>query len=161
MQHMPEGVDAPADPQLNNTFGGFLSSGTDGPALVATGPMQLTSATESSRQMLSVAGLAGSYSEEDAFLQELKAQVAQPADKAAHAAVWHAFWNSADINITAAALPANPTVAAAASRVTLLDRVNRAAFHSMSMGKHAIKFNAYGIYAAYPEGQEDYRVWGQ
>ena len=28
------------------------------------------------------------------------------------------------------------------------------------LGKHAIKFNAYGIFGAYEPPQEDYRVWG-
>jgi hypothetical protein len=52
-------------------------------------------------------------------------------------------------------LPADPGTAAQAERVTLLDKVNRAAFHSMAMGKHAIKFNAYGIFSAYPSPQEE------
>ena len=53
------------------------------------------------------------------------------------------------------------TVAAGAKRISLLDRVNRAAFHSMAGGRlSAIKFNGYGIFAAYPGPQEDYRPWG-
>ena len=148
------------DPQLGNTFGGFLSAGADGSELISTGPMQLTSARASKTQMMSVSGLADVYASEQTFVNELKAQVASRTDKAAHAAFWSTFWNHSDITITNAATPQTPAIAAAASRVTLLDKVNRAAFYSMAMGRHAIKFNAYGIYSAYPNGQEDYRVWG-
>ena len=96
----------------------------------------------------------------DTFVSELTAAAATPASREAHTAVWAEFWSHSDLTITASASPADANTAAQAERVTLLDKVNRAAFHSMSMGKHAIKFNSYGIFAAYDPPREDYRVWG-
>ena len=67
--------------------------------------------------------------------------MAKPTDQGAHATVWAEFWASSDITITAAATPNNTAVAAKAARVTLMDKISRAAFHSMALGNHAIKFN--------------------
>ena len=91
----------------------------------------------------------------DAFVSELAANAANTTSRAAHEAVWSDFWEHSDLTIKPAASPADPGTAAQAERVTLLDKVNRAAFHSMAMGKHAIKFNAYGIFSAYPSPQEE------
>jgi hypothetical protein len=157
-QQMPADVEL-TNPQINSTFGGYLTGGADS-VLTRSGPNQLTSASSGTSQMLSVAGIAGTYTDVTTFRSELTAAVAMATDRAAHGEYWAGFWANATINVTAAAAPANAAVAAAAQRVTLMDRVNRAAFHSMALGNHAIKFNAYGIYSAYPEGQEDYRVWG-
>ena len=91
----------------------------------------------------------------DAFISELAAAASKPASRDAHEAVWSEFWEHSDLTVKPAASPVNPGTAAQAERVTLLDKVNRAAFHSMAMGKHAIKFNAYGIFSAYPSPQEE------
>ena len=91
----------------------------------------------------------------DAFISQLAGTAAKATSRAAHEAVWSDFWEHSDLTIKPAASPADPGTAAQAERVTLLDKVNRAAFHSMAMGKHAIKFNAYGIFSAYPSPQEE------
>ena len=91
----------------------------------------------------------------DGFISELAATAAKAASRDAHEAVWSDFWAHSDLTIKPAASPADPGVAAQAERVTLLDKVNRAAFASMAKGKHAIKFNAYGIFSAYPSPQEE------
>jgi hypothetical protein len=162
-------------PLTNITFGGYLSgaAGADAgdtadtadnaagpPPMIKSGPMQMVSASASTTQAISIAGIADVYNDVATFKADLLAAAHATPSPSEHAATWAAFWANADINITAAVSPANPDVAKAAERVTLLDRVNRAAFHSMAGGNHAIKFNAYGIYSAYPPGQEDYRVWG-
>jgi hypothetical protein len=100
----------------------------------------------------------GLYSDVDDFVKHLDASLAQHIDPSAHAAVWSEFWSSSDITVTASHTPNNTNVAEAAHTVTLLDKVNRAAFYSMAMGKHAIKFNAYGIYSAYA-GPGQVRRW--
>lgn len=91
----------------------------------------------------------------DTFVSEIAATAAKTYSREAHEAVWSDFWNKSALTIKPAASPADPATAAQAERVTLLDRVNRAAFHSMAMGKHAIKFNSYGIFSAYPSPQEE------
>ena len=85
----------------------------------------------------------------DGFVKDLDASLAQPVSPSAHWAVWNEFWTSSDITVSASATPNSTDIAQAAYTVTLLDKVNRAAFYSMALGKHAIKFNAYGIYSAY------------
>ena len=128
----------------------------------------MVSLGQSTAQSLSIGGVAGRYDGDgddkdglDVFIAELTAATMQPASREAHSAVWEEFWSSSDLTVTAAAKPDNPATAAQADRVTLLDKVNRAAFHSMAMGKiSAIKFNSYGIFAAYPSPKEDWRVWG-
>lgn len=165
MQQMPSGAgNVLPDPQLNNTFGCLLT-GVGGTVLVASGSMQMMSASPSKFQSVSVAGIAGVYSDEQQFKADLRAQAnpaSAPFNRSGHAAYWANFWASSDITVTASTNPkADPKIASAASRITLMDRVTRASFHSMAFGSQsAIKFNAYGIYSAYPNGQEDYRIWG-
>jgi hypothetical protein len=160
-QQMPLGGALAVSPLTNITFGGYLSgAGAGAPAMIKTGPMQMVSASASATQAISIAGIADVYADVASFKTDLMAAQANAPSPSQHNATWAAFWANADINITGSSSPANPDVAAEAKRVTLLDRVNRAAFHSMAAGKHAIKFNGYGIWAAYPPGREDYRVWG-
>eukprot|EP01046_Picozoa_sp_COSAG06_P013520 COSAG06_NODE_820_length_12102_cov_16.846205_20_plen_163_part_00 len=151
-QQMPSDLPAVL---VNQTFGGMLTGGA-GSKMARSGPMQLRSATASTTQSLSIAGTAGRYDDGvETFTSELAAAAAKPASRDAHEAVWSEFWQHSDLTIRPAASPADPATAAQAERVTLLDKVNRAAFHSMAMGKHAIKFNAYGIFSAYPSPQEE------
>jgi hypothetical protein len=161
-QQMPSGGALAESPLTNITFGGYISgaAGAGAGAMIKSGPMQMVSGSESTAQAISIAGTADVYKEVAAFKADLMAAHAQAPSPTAHTTTWAEFWGNADINITAAASPVNMDVAKEAERVTLLDRVNRAAFHSMAGGKHAIKFNAYGIFSAYPPGKEDYRVWG-
>ena len=160
-QRMPPGLE---NPLTNQTFGGLLTGGTGSkmvPGGPAKPPLTMVSAAPATTQSLVVAGAAGRYDGgARPFLDGLAAAAAEPADFGRHAAWWSSFWASSDLTVTAAPSPGDPVVAAAADRVTLLDKVNRAAFHSMAMGAHAIKFNAYGIFSAYPSPREDYRVWG-
>eukprot|EP01052_Picozoa_sp_SAG31_P028597 SAG31_NODE_2774_length_5106_cov_5.381748_7_plen_635_part_00 len=158
-QQMP--LDLP-NTMTNITFGGYLTGGSGSKMIKGATPMQLVSATAGKVQSLSIAGIAGRYDEGvEAFIGELKTATATPINRAEHTEHWANFWTNADLTITPAAEPNNPAVAAEADRVSLLDRVNRAAFHSMAMGNiSAIKFNAYGIYSAYPSPLEDYRIWG-
>lgn len=157
-QQMPPGL---PNVLINTTFGGYLTGGADS-KLVASGPMQMTSATAGLSRTLSIAGIAGNFNTVEAFTGALAAAVGKTTEPAAHAAVWAEFWASSDITITAAATANNTAVAAKAGRVTLMDKISRAAFHSMALGEHAIKFNAYGIFSAYAgAGQEDYRIWGE
>jgi hypothetical protein len=155
-QRMPTGGDMAVSPLTNITFGGYLSGG------IKSGPMQMVSAREATTQTISIAGIADIYEDVASFKADLIAAHAKPHSLSQHTATWDEFWANADISITAAASPANPDVAKEAEQVTLLDRVNRFAFHTMagSQQGHAIKFNGYGIYSAYPSGKEDFRVWG-
>lgn len=156
--------DMPSDlpnARIGTTFGGLLSGGGDG-ALVQSGPMRMTSTTASTAQFMSVGGAADVYPEVQDFVIDLEKSIAAPTNRSAHALFWSTFWANSDISITPSASPNDTAVADEASTVTLMDRVSRAAFYSMALGKHAIKFNAYGIYSAYAgPGQEDYRVWGE
>ena len=166
-QQMP--ADLPP-PMANITFGGFLYGGAPaskmkimGRVSGGGGPMQMVSESAQNSHSLSIAGMAGHYHAggADAFLADLTAAAKKPASRSAHSAVWDEFWLGSDITITAAAAPANPAIAAQAARVTLLDRVTRAAMHSMSRGNiSAIHSQAYGIFSAYASPQEDYRIWG-
>ena len=197
------------NPMTNITFGGYLTGGGAGGSNMVKGatPMTMVSATAAKTQSLSVAGTAGLYNDDgvQTLIGELKAAAAAAApaaSRAAHTQHWSDFWANADLTITAAARPADPETAAQAEHVTLLDKVNRAAFHSMAAGAlpvrpglvnlghqlppvtclalpsdwclcrlgvlggnnagkiSAIKFNAYGIFSAYPSPLEDYRIWG-
>ena len=172
-QQMPLDLE---NPLTNQTFGGLLSGGAGSPMLTkeqtTTGTV-LVSASAAKAQSITVAGTAGRYDGgahgpgslplKD-FMDELTAirNNALASPFSAHAKVWSAFWASSDITITASKAPKDAATAAAADRVTLLDKVNRAAFHNMALGKHAIKFNAYGIFSAYADsaGGPDFRVWG-
>ena len=112
----------------NITFGGFLT----GSGMSRAGPMQMVSSSAALSQSLSIAGTAGRYDDGvESFVSELKAAAATPSSREAHSAVWARFWGNADITITPSAAPQDPATAAQAARVTLLDKVNRAAFHSM------------------------------
>ena len=154
----------------NITFGGFISAG--GPSSKSkmirgpAGPMQLVSTSAQAHHSLSIAGMAGYYHDDhavDTFMADLATAVKETpaASRKAHARVWDDFWAGADITITAAAAPANPSIAAQAERVTLMDKVTRAAIHSQSFGNiSGIHSQAYGIWSAYPAPQEDYRIWG-
>eukprot|EP00040_Diaphanoeca_grandis_P036043 m.228213 g.228213 ORF g.228213 m.228213 type:complete len:1005 (+) comp33539_c0_seq1:52-3066(+) len=157
MQMMgPTAAKVLVNPVINNTFGGLLSSH----GMVQTAPMQMTSSTASSTQSMSIAGTADVYDNVAPFFADLVSAVAEPPNPTSHTDVWEQFWSNSDITITPSKAPANTDVAAQASLVTLLDKVNRAAFYSMALGKHAIKFNAYGIFSTYSSPMEDYRVWG-
>ena len=163
-QQMP--TDLP-NQMTNITFGGLLAGGAGSKMAKGATPMQLVSVDRAQAQSLSIGGVAGRYDGEAAkdglevFVGELTAATTKPASREAHSAVWEKFWSSSDLTVTAAVKPDNPSIAVQADRVTLLDKVNRAAFHSMAMGKiSAIKFNAYGIFSAYPSPKEDFRIWG-
>ena len=157
-QQMPP--DLPS-PMTNNTFGGFLTGGA-GSKMARTTGMQLVSESAATTQRLSVGGMAGHFDDGvAAFAAEVTAAAAKPASREAHEAVWSAFWAESDITITAAASPADAAVAASAARVTLLDKVTRAASHFMSRGLiSGIHSQAYGIFSAYDPPREDYRIWG-
>jgi alpha-L-fucosidase 2 len=156
-QQMP--LDLPS-PMTNITFGGFLTGGAG--SKMARKGMQLVSETTATTQSLSVGGTAGRFDDGvAAFEAEVTAAAAKPASRAAHEAVWSAFWGDSYITITAAASPADAAVAANADRVTLMDKVTRAASHSMSRGNiSGIHSQAYGIFSAYDPPREDYRIWG-
>lgn len=157
-QQMPKGL---PNVLINNTFGGLLSGGADG-QMVSSGPMSIVSATGRVSQTLSIAGIADVYPKVQDFIGQLEALSVKPADPVAHSTSWSEFWSGSDISIKPAVAPNDTAIAGAAALVTRLDRVNRATFYSMALGKHAIKFNSYGIYSAYAgPGQEDYRVWGE
>eukprot|EP00035_Acanthoeca_spectabilis_P030105 m.476095 g.476095 ORF g.476095 m.476095 type:complete len:679 (+) comp40063_c0_seq1:968-3004(+) len=157
-QQMPKGL---PNVLINNTFGGLLSGGADG-RMVSSGPMSIVSATGRVSQTLSIAGIADVYPKVQDFIGQLEALSVKPADPVAHSTSWSEFWSGSDISIKPAVAPNDTAIAGAAALVTRLDRVNRATFYSMALGKHAIKFNSYGIYSAYAgPGQEDYRVWGE
>ena len=81
-------------------------------------------------------GTAGRYDDGlESFTTELAAAAAKTASRDAHQAVWSEFWEHSDITVKAASSPADPPTAAQADRVTFLDKVNRAAFHSMALGE--------------------------
>ena len=130
------------NPMTNITFGGYLTggggAGAGGSKMVkGATPMTMVSATAAKTQSLSVAGTAGLYNDGvRTFIGELKAAAAAApaASRAAHTQHWSNFWANADLTITAAARPADPATGAQAEHVTLLDKVNRAAFHSMAAG---------------------------
>lgn len=81
-------------------------------------------------------GTAGRYNDGlESFAAELAAAAAKPASRDAHQSVWTEFWNHSDITVKPAISPTDPATAAQADRVTFLDKVNRAAFHSMALGE--------------------------
>ena len=128
------------NPLANVTFGGFVHTSTDA-RTNASGVLVTATATS---QLLSVAADAYRSSSLAEFLAALRTHASTSPNRTAHTALWSDFHSRSFINISASSNPRNATLAASASRVTLMDRITTTSFHAMAGGgqsQYAIKFN--------------------
>eukprot|EP00930_Biecheleria_cincta_P085298 TRINITY_DN74697_c0_g1_i1.p1 TRINITY_DN74697_c0_g1~~TRINITY_DN74697_c0_g1_i1.p1 ORF type:complete len:802 (+),score=92.72 TRINITY_DN74697_c0_g1_i1:59-2464(+) len=145
-----------SNPLDNITFGGFVNIST-GARL--QGHLALSAPPSNSHKVAIAIDACKSHSV-DSFLKGLRTQALAKGDRAAHNSAWAAFHFRSFINVSSSTDPDNATLANAAPRVTLMDRIARSLFSAMSNSSHAIKFQNFGIFSALPAPHEDERDWG-